>query len=572
MRKLPAVLALFAFTACGDNHSSNQPDAKTGTDGPAPIDAPDEPDAPTDAPPVPNGIVEARATPDGTGLSLDIVGVTVTYLKPQIGSTTNDPAGFTIQAEQNGPALFVSVDPTTLTPAPAVGDVVSFQITTMGTVAMQRRAQAITGYARTSTGANVAALVQNVSAANDLVTALDNYDSELVTVTGTLGAFAASGSGFQRSILTTAGVSGDNNMQLRFPATLIDAIDLVETCQATATAVPFGRFNAQAQIGVYSASELQLTCPAPNVVGASALSSTSVRITFDRNVLATSVMADGSQFTFDNGLVASAATVAGRTVTVTTGAQTAGTTYTATVANTVKDLQGSAVATATAMFGGFVTPAVVRINELNANITNGCDLIELRVVSGGTMTGFKINQRATTLLEFPAFTAATNDLIVIHLNSGNASCNPGGAVSETTATNQQPASMFAANYDTAFDWYSTSSGLTATTNVFTLYNAAGDIIDALFAADTTTANVAGDTLTSAAQVAAVNQWSPAMASYDNTTFRAAAVNNLAGTGTSRTGTSLQRLDNTDDNDNADWTTGAGAAQTWGALNAGQTPL
>ncbi len=49
---------------------------------------------------IPDGIGPARATADGAGLDLPIRNVVVTYLKPQIGSTTNDPAGFTIQAQK----------------------------------------------------------------------------------------------------------------------------------------------------------------------------------------------------------------------------------------------------------------------------------------------------------------------------------------------------------------------------------------------------------------------------------------------------------------------------------------
>ena len=101
---LPCVL--LALAACGDNKGvapdAARPDAE--------IDAP-MPDAA-----IPDGIGPARATADGTGLDLPIRNVVVTYLKPQIGSTTNDPAGFTIQAQKDGPGLFVSVDPATDTP------------------------------------------------------------------------------------------------------------------------------------------------------------------------------------------------------------------------------------------------------------------------------------------------------------------------------------------------------------------------------------------------------------------------------------------------------------------------
>jgi len=311
----------------------------------------------------PDGIAEARASADGSGLSLAIRGVTITYLKPQIGSTTSDPAGFTIQAKKLGPGLFVSVDPATLTPPAAVGDVVDFTITKKGTVFGQPRGQAITSYTRRSTGANVGALAQDISAATDILTAASSYDGELVTVTGTMFEnFVAAGPAFQRSGVNTAGSTGDNSFQLRAPATLIDAIDMVKGCQFTAKNVPIGIFVASAtapvvaQIDVFASSDLTMHCAPPAVVGATALSPTSLRITFSRNILAGSVMANGSQFSFDNGLTASAATVSGRTITLTTSAQIS-TTYVVTIARTVTDLQGTAVSTpGTALFAGFADP------------------------------------------------------------------------------------------------------------------------------------------------------------------------------------------------------------------------
>jgi hypothetical protein len=561
--------ALLILVACGDNTKN------TGTIDAQPIDSSiDSPDI--DAPPnVPDGIAPARAADDGTGLNLAIVAVTVTYIKPQIGSTTNDPAGFTIQHDQLGPALFIAVDPATLTPTPAVGDVVSFKINALLTIGGQKRATAIADYTRHAQNANVGALAQDISAAADLVTAIDSYESEIVTITASLGVISASGQGFVKSLITTTGIpAGDANLQFRVPQTLVDAIDMVQTCNVTATLVPVGRFNAQAQIGAFSASDFTLTnCPAPTVVSAVALSSTSVRVTFSRNILASSVSADGSQFTFNNGLVASAAAVSGRSVTVTTGAQAVGTNFTVTVANTVTDLQATGVGTpSTGTFGGFVVAAVLRINELNANITGGCDLIELRVIEAGSIGGIKLNARGGDMsFTFPGVTVAKNDFIIVHTNSTNATCNPGGATQELTAPNEQPQATFGKNFDTAYDFWSTDDGLTASSNVFTIVSPTDAIVDALFAQDLTS-TIAGATLTSANAVGAATQWQPAQATYDAAQFTAASADDLNATGTVITGNSMQRLDNTDDDDKADWTAGSGAAPTFGALNPGQTAL
>jgi hypothetical protein len=57
-------------------------------------------------------------------------------------------------------------------------------------------------------------------------------------------------------------------------------------------------------------------------------------------------------------------------------------------------------------------------------------------------------------------------------------------------------------------------------------------------------------------------------------FSANAVLDLDATGPDATGDTIQRLDNTDTNTKADWNTATVTIQpqTWGALNAGQTPL
>lgn len=545
-------------------------------------------DAAIDAPPTAAELIGfARAASPGTGLWLPIMGATITYIKPQIGSMTNDPAGFTIQASQTGPALMIAVDPATLTPAPAVGDVVSFTITDMATVGGQPRATVITGYMRTATGTDVNPLVQNVSAATDLVTAIDSYDSELIDVTGTItGSFGSSGSGFERAQINTAGMTvADPNFQIRVPATLRDSQDMVMGCGFTLNNTPVGRFNAQVQLAAFTVSDITLSgCPAPVVMGAIATSPTSVQVTFSRNIQPTSVLPGGEQFSINNGLTVSGATVSGRVVTLTTSAQ-AMMMYTVTVTGAITDLQGTGIGTPnSAMFGGFVPPATVKINEFNANIAQGCDLIELRVISGGALTGFRLTERTGGADElnfmFPPMSVATNDLIVVHVDSGDTTnCNANMATQETTGVAQQPAAMFAGNFDTAYDFWATDPGLTATDNVFTLRDGTNAIVDVVFAANAATGTAAAATETAAASAATAGQWQmvgggiPAGGFVDDN-FRAHAALDLDGTGTMASGNSIQRLDNSDDNDKSDWNsmTTTVQAQTFGALNAGQTPF
>lgn len=348
-----AAVLLACTTACHDDKASvgDTPDARVPDD--AGTDA--SPDASPDGGVVvvPDGIAEARAASAGSGLSLAIRGVTVTYLKPLIGNPPNDPVGFTIQAKKAGPALFVAVDPATLNPPAKVGDVVDFTISTKTVVAMQPRATAITGYARRNTGTDASLLAQDITSATDILAALDSYDSELLTVSGSLDEFSAAGVGFTRSTIHTTGLPASADYQIRFPSTFVDAIDLDKTCKFTARNVPMTRYNNLAQIGAYVASDLTLTgCPTPSVLSVTPQSATKIELALDRHALASSVKTDGSQFTFNNGLKATAAVVSGRNITLTTDAQS-GATYTLTIAKTVTDLQGSSIGGNVVSFAGF---------------------------------------------------------------------------------------------------------------------------------------------------------------------------------------------------------------------------
>jgi hypothetical protein len=226
---------------------------------------------------------------------------------------------------------------------------------------------------------------------------------------------------------------------------------------------------------------------------------------------------------------------------------------------------------------GFTVQAGVAINELDANITGGCDLIELRVLTEGSMGNFKITERTgVTASGELSFTFPSNfnpdllpgALVIVHLNSASATCNPGGATQELMTPADQPMATYGKNYDTAYDFYASDTGLTATDNVITLYDSTGAIVDAVLL--TTTNTGATDSLAQGNVVAAANQWSPgptANGMYTAADFSAAAVPGLGSTGTSSTGTSIQRNGDTDTNTAADWVT---ATASFGAKNAGQT--
>jgi len=226
-------------------------------------------------------------------------------------------------------------------------------------------------------------------------------------------------------------------------------------------------------------------------------------------------------------------------------------------------------------FNGFERLAIVQINEFNANISSGCDLIELRVMSGGSMAGYLLQQRDTAqLVTFPdGFEVAANDIIVVHMNAGSSTCNPNGATSETVAKDELPAASYPQNYDTAWDMWSADTGLTNTDNVFTLYDDHNNIMDAVFASDDPTGTAASGTETQAAIVALAGQWTDPdgtvpVGGYIDDAFSASAAQDLNATGTSAAGESIQRNTDADTNTKTDWVQ---TASSWGAPNTGQQP-
>jgi hypothetical protein len=279
--------------------------------------------------------------------------------------------------------------------------------------------------------------------------------------------------------------------------------------------------------------------------------------------------------------VASAASATGgRAVTVSTSAQGPLVGYTVTVAASVTDSHGTPLSSVAndASFTGFSMPAVVRFNEINANIQNSCDLIELRVVSGGTMDGFQLWERNFSIHTFASIVVATNDILVVHIDQTDATCNPVGSLSESSSPTEFPAATHPGNYDTAWDLYSLDTGLTNTDNVLTLYDARGTIVDVVFVAHADSGGSSSATLLQANAVQPMAPWfltngdPPAGGIWTSANFRPNAVLDLDGTGTDRSGVTIQRIDDDDTNTTRDWSGAAGLAPTWGTLNAGQTPF
>ncbi|MEM1416633.1 MAG: Ig-like domain-containing protein [Myxococcota bacterium] len=319
-------------------------------------------------------IALVRATDGVLTPALDVENVTVTATRPLIGS---DPAGFFVQADNLGPALFVAVDPATLTPEPEVGDVVSFTAEETTVTNDQHQVIDVSGLSRSMTGVSVAGLVQDLSAATDTVSALDDYESELVTITGTTtGGDGFAGTGHRSVPFDSAGVVGDPDLLFRFPQETLDALNadsfeevmgVRQSCTLTVGPSPVWRFRTDAQLQAIRTGEVSGTCDESFRVTAGATPmATEVTLTFFRAPEEASVQPADFALTLAGGAAGPAVTtavVAGRTVTLTlaTGL-TVGVDTTITVTG-VDSILGEAIDltanTALVNFGtGPVTPTV----------------------------------------------------------------------------------------------------------------------------------------------------------------------------------------------------------------------
>ncbi len=517
-------------------------------------------------------IAAARALPNGAANVL-IDGPFVTWVRSV--SLGTDLPGFAVQGDQAGPALWVEVDPASLLPTPVAGDRVRFTVTQVGTDSTTiRKAQAITGYTRLSSGNALAPLVQDVSGVTNLVTNVADYELELVRTSVTVASsFRGAGTGYASARAETPALFGDPNLELRVPQTVYEQLGLGINCTATLQN-PLWRFAAKAQLQAYGQAELVgLSCPAARVVSASAPRSDRLLITFDRPIQPTSVTTAG--FQLSGGLSVLQAQATTSVVILTTSPQIAAFSYSVDILSSVRDARGNAIDPSFnfATFSGAAPSAILRINEVNANITGGCDLIELRVVEGGLVDNWVLKSRDATVVTLSGLNLSRNAYLVVHANGTVPACNPGSAGNETTSPAGYPASGFAANFDSAFDWYGGAGGIVATNTVLSLLDPQGNIADAVLLSADATGMTAAASEDAAASVAAVGEWStpsgmvPAGGFVDDN-FCAYAVPGLGRTGVDRLGNTIQRTNNLDTNTQNGWA--ESLLPTWGANNSGQS--
>ena len=507
-------------------------------------------------------IATVLGTADGSGLSLPISGAIVTYVKPAIGA---DPGGFFLQADQAGPAVFVINDPLSVD----VGDEIALTVTDVATTAGLKHVSGFSGLSELSTGNNVGPLVTDINAATDVVTGLDGYAARVVTFDAQIdAAFVSAGSPQVAAEISTAGLD-DPGLRLRMPETVRAAFDLQPGCLVTVDYGVMWRFNAVAQPSVVNAADItDAICADPTVVSAVATATTTVVVTFDRDIDAASVNA--ADFTFDQGLSATGAVASGKTVTVTTTTQAPGLTYTVTVAG-LTDVLGAPVGTPdNAQFSSFTAVATMLINEINPNIASGRDLVELLVTGAGSTNGIVLGQigaATETLATFPDVNVAVGDLIVVHLNPATATGTAPG--SETTSKSEYPAATFSANYDNAWDFHGGTTGLTFSNRIIGLQGPGSVVLDAVPFVLSTSASPPAAFPATLQALQGAGGWLPAdcggaLCTYMSTPTAVAVSVDYLGAGNGPTGNSIQRRPGFDNQTATDWY--AAQAQTFGSPN------
>ena len=366
---LSVFLIAFAGAGCGDDDTNP---ADMGRDGPGDMDQIDQP------PPVDMGndvesVDLARDSGDMSDMGmltpesmliravrdaelgghippLPVEGAIVTYVRPMIGT---DPAGFFVQAQQTGPALFVAVDPGSLSPNPSVGDTVSFNVTITDRRFGQHRVTAIEGFSRTATGFDVSTLVQEVSATEDLSANINLYESELVSVTGTLMTDAYfAGTDHHQFRIDTVSIEEDALVVFRAPDSLLLSEGIGVDCSVSVGPTPLWRYRVEAVLSAWRPEDItNVTCDDLTVRDAKAADSRVVLVRFSRPVAPGSLGPE--DFTFSPSLTVTGVSVDGTIVTVNTQPQMLGVDYTVTVSG-VTDGKGGALDGANNMssFGG----------------------------------------------------------------------------------------------------------------------------------------------------------------------------------------------------------------------------
>ncbi|AKQ65389.1 hypothetical protein A176_002301 [Myxococcus hansupus] len=296
--------------------------------------------------------IQAVRNASNGAVNLDIHGAWITYIKEGVGNLANDPAGLFLQSERTGPAVFVPVDPSTLTAVPQVGDRVRVTVNAKSVVNGQTRAS-IASLDVLSRGHLVSSLLQEVSEVD--VTSGGTrpaYESEYISIDGTIRppGFSASGAGHLQAPFTTwgvpAGSTSASSLRLRVVESVNDSVALSADCSVRVTS-PLWVFMSgtqtrpHIQVSAWRESDVTVnSCPAPLLLEAWATDRNTVMVRFSRPMDPASIIANGSQFGIPGLSVTQAGLAESSVISLTTGNQGHRQNYTLTVAITLRDRRG----------------------------------------------------------------------------------------------------------------------------------------------------------------------------------------------------------------------------------------
>lgn len=210
-----------------------------------------------------------------------------------------------------------------------------------------------------------------------------------------------------------------------------------------------------------------------------------------------------------------------------------------------------------------VVPELLLVNEVNANIGTGLDLIELLATGSGDTAGFTIDQdngtSVTTVATLPSIVVAPGDRILVHLGAAG---SPWSTESTGPSQCSDPACVAGA-------WdVKGGSGLAFSQRVLLLRRADDVVIDAVPFVRPGEASPPPSFPTAVQDIQAQGFWLPGdCGGVDCTYLTTPSVFDVSvdwTTSTVRSGNSCRRLpDGVDIDSNADWSLGA---SSWGAPN------
>jgi hypothetical protein len=201
--------------------------------------------------------------------------------------------------------------------------------------------------------------------------------------------------------------------------------------------------------------------------------------------------------------------------------------------------------------------AVLRISEIAPNQNSGRDLVELTVMTGGTVRDLTLQLSGVTLATLPDVTVTAGQLIVIHLNPD---------VTVTSELASIAGCSDAACYAGAWDFNGGTTGIAYSRHVLAIVDPYLDHQDVAALSDQGSSPAAYPTVLQSFQ--ASGDWLPLDCAgapcTDASTPTANSVSiDWTGCGTGPTGASVQRTSVSDTNAKADWAVATG---TFGVAN------